>query len=241
MPSRAAWEAHTAVDPSVTRSTPGLFREIVAVMKASNSANLGDRDGLGWSHTNPLYAGSAAICSVTPSVCGTVACCIIKTTPRMDLSDDSGRPHIRRRVAAAGAQQRLVLAQTDTRTWLTRKIGLNIPIVSSATWIHGDRIAPGDCAGAAGRHRHHPSQHVHRPPGRGSRDKVKRSGERCMIVDPVTVDPEQMHDRGRAGGDAALSHLRRSWSPSTGKLVGIPDQPRPALRGNLAPMFPFRA
>ncbi len=53
--------------------------------------------------------------------------------------------------------------QVDTRTCFTRKLSLNIPLASAAMDTvtesqprHGHR--------ATGRHRHHSSQHAHRPP-----------------------------------------------------------------------------
>ena len=93
--------------------------------------------------------------------------------------------------------------EADTRTCLTRKIALNIPDRLGGHG-HGDRIAPGDRARAAGRHRLHSPQHDDRAPGRRS-GPVKRS-ESGMIVDPVTIAPEMSvrrrssHDKYRISG-----------------------------------------
>src|ERR1043165_3689416 len=61
------------------------------------------------------------------------ACCIIRSNPD-DSGNDPRRTHIRRRSPASPPPPRAPrpAADTDTRTWITRKIGLNIPIVSSA-------------------------------------------------------------------------------------------------------------
>ena len=63
-------------------------------------------------------------------------------------------------------------------------------------------------------------------------DRVKRS-ESGMIVDPITIEPEQQDFR-RAGGDEALSHLRRAGDQ--GRQAGRHShQSRPALRDALRP------
>ena len=52
----------------------------------------------------------------------------------------------------------VIPAQADTATRLTRRIRLNIPIVSAAMDT-GNRISPGHRTRAAGRHRRDPSQY----------------------------------------------------------------------------------
>src|SRR5499425_2884213 len=81
----------------------------------------------------------------------------------------------------------LVPAETDTRTWLTRKIGLNIPIVSAAMDTVTEShlaIALAQQGGIGIVHRNltieQQAEEV---------DKVKRS-ESGMIVDPVTMSPD---------------------------------------------------
>jgi IMP dehydrogenase len=105
---------------------------------------------------------------------------------------------------------------TDTRTWVTRKIGLNIPLVSAAMDTVTEShlaIALAQQGGIGLIHRNMPIDRQ-----REEVDKVKRS-ESGMIVDPVTVDPEQPIG-------AALEVMKRfriSGVPVTkdGKLVGI--------------------
>src|SRR5215469_6609622 len=82
----------------------------------------------------------------------------------------------------------VVPAQTDTRTWLTRKIGLNIPIVSSAM----DTVTESHLAIALAQQGGMGLVHRNMPIDRQTEevDRVKRS-ESGMIVDPVTIDPEQ--------------------------------------------------
>ena len=118
----------------------------------------------------------------------------------------------------------MVPAQTDTRTWLTRKIGLNIPIVSSAMDTVTESHLAIALAQQGGIGIIHRNMTIERQAEEV--DKVKRS-ESGMIVDPVTVDPGA-NDRRRAGGDAALSHLRRAGHQAR-QAGGDSDQPRPAL------------
>src|SRR6204780_1807685 len=110
----------------------------------------------------------------------------------------------------------VVPAQTDTRTWLTRKIGLNIPIVSSAMDTGTESHLAIALAQQGGIGIIHRNMTIDRQADEV--DKVKRS-ESGMIVDPVTVDPEQMI------GDAleVMRRYRISGVPVTkhGKLVGI--------------------
>jgi IMP dehydrogenase len=110
----------------------------------------------------------------------------------------------------------VVPAQTDTRTWVTRKIGLNIPIVSAAM----DTVTESHLAIALAQQGGIGLIHRNMPVDRQAEevDKVKRS-ESGMIVDPVTVGPEQ------AISDAleVMKRFRISGVPVTksGKLVGI--------------------
>jgi IMP dehydrogenase len=114
------------------------------------------------------------------------------------------------------ARSAVVPAQTDTRTWVTRKIGLNIPIVSAAMDTVTESHLAIALAQQGGIGFIHRNMDIER---QGEEvDKVKRS-ESGMIVDPVTVDPEQPIS-------AALEVMKRfriSGVPVTkeGKLVGI--------------------
>src|SRR5271157_4639928 len=86
------------------------------------------------------------------------------------------------------ARSDVVPAQTDTRTWLTRKIGLNIPVVSAAM----DTVTESHLAIALAQQGGIGIIHRSMPIDRQAEevDRVKRS-ESGMIVDPVTVEPEQ--------------------------------------------------
>src|SRR5215470_12144985 len=110
----------------------------------------------------------------------------------------------------------LVPAETDTRTWLTRKIGLNIPIVSAAM----DTVTESHLAIALAQQGGIGMIHRNMPIDRQAEevDRVKRS-ESGMIVDPVTVDPEQKI----ADALEVMRRYRISGVPVTkeGKLVGI--------------------
>jgi IMP dehydrogenase len=114
------------------------------------------------------------------------------------------------------ARSEVVPVQTDTRTWLTRKIGLNIPIVSSAM----DTVTESHLAIALAQQGGIGIIHRNMPIERQAEevDRVKRS-ESGMIVDPVTIDPEQRIS------DAldVMKRYRISGVPVTkeGKLVGI--------------------
>src|SRR6202050_1209390 len=114
------------------------------------------------------------------------------------------------------ARSEIVPAQTDTRTWLTRKIGLNIPIVSSAM----DTVTESHLAIALAQQGGIGMIHRNMPIERQAEevDRVKRS-ESGMIVDPVTIDPEHKIS------DAldVMKRYRISGVPVTkeGKLVGI--------------------
>ena len=110
----------------------------------------------------------------------------------------------------------LVPAETDTRTWLTRKIGLNIPIVSAAM----DTVTESHLAIALAQQGGIGMVHRNMPIDRQTEevDRVKRS-ESGMIVDPVTVEPEQQI----ADALEVMKRFRISGVPVTkdGKLVGI--------------------
>ena len=114
------------------------------------------------------------------------------------------------------ARSEIVPAQTDTRTWLTRKIALNIPVVSSAM----DTVTESHLAIALAQQGGIGIVHRNMTIERQAEevDRVKRS-ESGMIVDPVTVDPEQKIS------DAldVMKRYRISGVPVTkrGKLVGI--------------------
>jgi IMP dehydrogenase len=114
------------------------------------------------------------------------------------------------------AQSDVVPNMVDTRTWLTRKIGLNVPIVSAAMdTVTESRlaIALAQQGGIGIIHRNLSLEQQ-----ADEVDKVKRS-ESGMIVDPVTVDPEQPI----AAALEVMKRYRISGVPVTkhGKLVGI--------------------
>jgi IMP dehydrogenase len=116
-----------------------------------------------------------------------------------------------------------------TRDLLTRKIALNIP------WFRGDgyghRIALAIAmARQGGLGFVHRSMSIDRQAEEV--DRVKRS-ESGMIVDPVTISPELTV---RSALDM-MNKYRVSGLPVTrgARLVGILDQPRPALREKSRP------
>src|SRR5690242_2367920 len=119
-------------------------------------------------------------------------------------------------VLLAPARSDVVPAETDTRTWLTRKIGLNIPIVSSAM----DTVTESHLAIALAQQGGIGIIHRNMPIERQAEevDRVKRS-ESGMIVDPVTIDPEHKISDALA----VMKRYRISGVPVTknGKLVGI--------------------
>src|SRR6202051_996849 len=114
------------------------------------------------------------------------------------------------------ARSDVVPAQTDTRTWLTRKIALNIPIVSSAM----DTVTESHLAIALAQQGGVGLIHRNMPIDKQAEevDRVKRS-ESGMIVDPVTVDPEQKISDALE----VMKRYRISGVPVTknGKLLGI--------------------
>jgi IMP dehydrogenase len=114
------------------------------------------------------------------------------------------------------ARSEVLPAEVDTRTCLTRRIGLNIPIVSAAM----DTVTESHLAIALAQQGGIGIMHRNMTIERQAEevDRVKRS-ESGMIVDPVTIEPE-------APISAALSLMQRyriSGVPVTkgGKLVGI--------------------
>ena len=119
-------------------------------------------------------------------------------------------------VLLAPARSAVIPAEADTRTWLTRKIGLNIPIVSSAMDTVTDAhmaIALAQQGGIGIIHRNMPiSKQAEEV------DRVKRS-ESGMIVDPVTIAPERKIFEALE----LMKRYRISGVPVTtdGKLVGI--------------------
>jgi len=114
------------------------------------------------------------------------------------------------------ARSGVVPAQTDTRTCLTKHIGLNIPIVSSAM----DTVTESHLAIALSQQGGIGIIHRNMPIERQAEevDKVKRS-ESGMIVDPVTIGPEQKISEALE----LMKRYRISGVPVTkdGKLVGI--------------------
>jgi len=114
------------------------------------------------------------------------------------------------------AHSAVLPADADTRTRLTRKIPLNIPIVSAAMDTVTESqlaIALAQQGGIGFIHRNMPIERQ-----REEIDRVKRS-ESGMIVDPVTIEPHK-----KIGDALALmERFRISGVPVTleGKLVGI--------------------
>ena len=114
------------------------------------------------------------------------------------------------------ALSNVVPTDTDTRTWVTRKIGLNIPVVSSAMDTVTESHLAIALAQQGGIGVIHRNMTIERQAEEV--DRVKRS-ESGMIVDPVTIDPEHKIS------DAldVMKRYRISGVPVTknGKLVGI--------------------
>jgi IMP dehydrogenase len=114
------------------------------------------------------------------------------------------------------ARSEVLPAEVDTRTCLTRRIGLNIPIVSAAMDTVTESHLAIALAQQGGMGIVHRNMTIERQAEEV--DRVKRS-ESGMIVDPVTIGPE-------ASINAALALMQRyriSGVPVTkdGKLVGI--------------------
>src|SRR5580698_9477748 len=114
------------------------------------------------------------------------------------------------------ARSDVVPAETDTRTWVTRKIGLNIPVVSSAMVTVTESHLAIALAQQGGIGVIHRNMTIERQAEEV--DRVKRS-ESGMIVDPVTIDPEHKISDALE----VMKRYRISGVPVTknGKLVGI--------------------
>ena len=114
------------------------------------------------------------------------------------------------------AHSDVVPAQTDTRTQGTRNISLNIPVLSAAM----DTVTESHLAIALAQQGGVGLIHRNMPVDKQAEevDRVKRS-ESGMIVDPVTVDPEQKISDALE----VMKRYRISGVPVTknGKLVGI--------------------
>ena len=114
------------------------------------------------------------------------------------------------------ALSEVVPTDTDTRSWFTRKIGLNIPVVSAAMDTVTEShlaIALAQQGGIGFVHRNMTIEKQAEEV-----DRVKRS-ESGMIVDPVTIDPEHKISDALE----VMKRYRISGGPVTknGKLVGI--------------------
>src|SRR6476660_5436576 len=114
------------------------------------------------------------------------------------------------------ARSEVLPTEVDTRTCLTRQIGLNIPIVSAAM----DTVTESHMAIALAQQGGIGIIHLNMPVDRQAEevDRVKRS-ESGMIVDPITIGP----DARIADAQALMRRYRISGVPVTkdGKLVGI--------------------
>src|SRR4249919_2548837 len=114
------------------------------------------------------------------------------------------------------ARSEVVPAEVDTRTCLTREVGLNIPIVSAAM----DTVTESHLAIALAQQGGIGIIHRNMPIERQAEevDRVKRS-ESGMIVDPITIAP----DKKISDALDLMKHYRISGVPVTrgGKLVGI--------------------
>ncbi len=114
------------------------------------------------------------------------------------------------------ARSGVVPVDADTRTWVTRNIAINIPIVSSAM----DTVTESHMAIALAQQGGIGIIHRNMPIERQAEevDRVKRS-ESGMIVDPVTMEP----DRKIYEALEVMKRYRISGVPVTreGKLVGI--------------------
>src|SRR3954466_8182158 len=114
------------------------------------------------------------------------------------------------------ARSEILPSEVDTRTCLTRQIGLNIPIVSAAM----DTVTESHLAIALAQQGGSGIVHRNMPIERQAEevDRVKRS-ESGMIVDPVTIDP----DKKISDALELMQRYRISGVPVTrhGKLVGI--------------------
>src|SRR6202140_2097084 len=114
------------------------------------------------------------------------------------------------------ARSDVVPADTDTRTWVTRNIGLNIPTVSAAMDTVTESHLAIALAQQGGIGIIHRNMTIERQAEEV--DRVKRS-ESGMIVDPITIGPDmkisdalQLMKRYRISGVPVTKH---------GRLVGI--------------------
>src|SRR3982750_1954330 len=115
------------------------------------------------------------------------------------------------------ARPDVIPAETDTRSWITRGIGLNIPVISSAMDTVTEShlaIALAQQGGLGLIHRNLSIEEQ-----AGEVDKVKRS-ESGMIVDPVTMSPD-------AKVSDALEMMRKY------KISGVPITKNQRLVGIL--------
>jgi IMP dehydrogenase len=114
------------------------------------------------------------------------------------------------------ARSEVVPAETDTRTFLTRQIALNIPIVSAAMDTVTESHLAIALAQQGGIGIIHRNMTLERQVEEV--DRVKRS-ESGMIVDPITIGP----DETIAAAQTLMSRYRISGVPVTrnGVLVGI--------------------
>src|SRR5262249_33576504 len=114
------------------------------------------------------------------------------------------------------AHSEVLPAEVDTRTCLTRQIGLNVPIVSAAMDTVTESHLAIALAQQGGIGIVHRNMSIERQAEEV--DRVKRS-ESGMIVDPITIGPNETI----AAAQALMSRYRISGVPVTedGKLVGI--------------------
>jgi IMP dehydrogenase len=114
------------------------------------------------------------------------------------------------------ARSEVLPSEVDTRTCLTRQIGLNIPIVSAAMDTVTESHLAIALAQQGGIGIIHRNMTIERQAEEV--DRVKRS-ESGMIVDPITIHPEQPI----SDAQELMRHYRISGVPVTkdGKLVGI--------------------
>ncbi|QJB67932.1 IMP dehydrogenase [Parasphingorhabdus halotolerans] len=115
------------------------------------------------------------------------------------------------------AASEIVPSQADTKTWLTKEIGLNIPVISSAmdTVTEADMaIVMAQMGGIGVLHRNLTlDQQI------AAVRQVKRF-ESGMVVNPITISP----DATLADAEATMAQNRISGIPvveKSGKLVGI--------------------
>ena len=119
-------------------------------------------------------------------------------------------------VLLAPARSEILPTDTDTRTQFTRSIRLNIPIVSAAMDTVTESHLAIALAQQGGIGIIHRNMSVERQAEEV--DRVKRS-ESGMIVDPITIEPEQ----SIADAQALMARYRISGVPvvKDGRLVGI--------------------